>query len=58
VNVVGCGLFTPASFELLWRDGDFRNLPEVQRKQTLFDLLGENDAGLSVIYSEHLIGDR
>jgi bifunctional non-homologous end joining protein LigD len=23
----------------------------------LFDLLGENDVGLPIIYSEHLIGD-
>jgi bifunctional non-homologous end joining protein LigD len=44
-------------FDLLWRDGDLRKLPQVQRKQMLSDLLGENDIGLPVIYSEHLTGD-
>jgi hypothetical protein len=39
-------------------DGDLRNLPEVERKQMLSDLLGEYDVGFSVTYSEHLIGDR
>jgi bifunctional non-homologous end joining protein LigD len=43
-------------FDLLWRDGDLRKLPQVQRKQMLSDL-GENDIGLPVIYSEHLTGD-
>ncbi|UPU01645.1 non-homologous end-joining DNA ligase (plasmid) [Bradyrhizobium barranii subsp. apii] len=45
------------AFDLLWRDGDLRKLPQVERKQMLSDLLGENDIGLPVIYSEHLIGD-
>jgi bifunctional non-homologous end joining protein LigD len=44
-------------FDLLWRDGDLRKLPQVQRKQMLSDLLGENDIALPVIYSEHLTGD-
>jgi bifunctional non-homologous end joining protein LigD len=45
------------TFDLLWRDGDLRKLPQVERKQMLSDLLGENDIGLPVIYAEHLIGD-
>jgi bifunctional non-homologous end joining protein LigD len=45
------------AFDLLWRDGDLRKLPQVERKQTLSDLLGESDIGLPVIYSEHLTGD-
>ena len=45
------------AFDLLWRDGDLRKLPQVERKRMLSDLLGENDIGLPVIYSEHLTGD-
>ena len=45
------------AFDLLWRDGDLRKLPQIERKQMLSDLLGENDVGLPVLYSEHLIGD-
>jgi bifunctional non-homologous end joining protein LigD len=45
------------AFDLLWRDGDLRKLPQIERKQALLDLLGENDIGLPVIYSEHLTGD-
>ena len=45
------------AFDLLWRDGDLRKLPQIERKQALSDLLGENDIGLPVIYSEHLAGD-
>jgi bifunctional non-homologous end joining protein LigD len=30
-------------FDLLWRDGDLRNLPQLQR--ILSDLLGENTSG-------------
>jgi bifunctional non-homologous end joining protein LigD len=45
------------AFDLLWRDGDLRKLPQIERKQMLSDLLGENDIGSPVIYSEHLIGD-
>jgi bifunctional non-homologous end joining protein LigD len=45
------------AFDLLWRDGDLRKLPQVERKEMLSDLLGENDVGLPVIYSEHLVGD-
>src|ERR1700759_3794081 len=45
------------AFDLLWRDGDLRKLPQIERKQALSDLLGENDIGLPVIYSEHLTGN-
>jgi bifunctional non-homologous end joining protein LigD len=45
------------AFDLLWRDGNLRKFPQIERKQMLSDLLGENDIGLPVIYSEHLIGD-
>ena len=34
-----------------------RRLPQIERKQALSDLLGENDIGHPVIYSEHLTGD-
>jgi bifunctional non-homologous end joining protein LigD len=44
------------AFDLLWRDGDMRKLPQIERKQALLDL-GENDIGVPVIYSEHLTGD-
>jgi bifunctional non-homologous end joining protein LigD len=44
-------------FDLLWRDGDLRKLPQIERKQALEDLLGENDIGFPIIYSEHLIGN-
>jgi bifunctional non-homologous end joining protein LigD len=30
------------AFDLLWRDGDLRKLPRIERKQALSDLLGEN----------------
>jgi len=45
------------AFGLLWRDGDLRGLPQIERKQALLDLLGENDVELPVLYSEHLTGD-
>jgi bifunctional non-homologous end joining protein LigD len=45
------------AFDLLWRDGDLRKFSQVERKRMLSDLLGENDIGLPVIFSEHLIGD-
>jgi bifunctional non-homologous end joining protein LigD len=45
------------AFDLLWRNGDLRKLPQVERKRMLSDLLGENDIGLPVIYSEHLTGN-
>jgi bifunctional non-homologous end joining protein LigD len=45
------------AFDLLWRDGDLRKLPQIERKQSLLDLLGENDVEMPVLYSEHLTGD-
>jgi bifunctional non-homologous end joining protein LigD len=45
------------AFDLLWRNGDLRKLPQIERKQRLLDLLGENDIELPVLYSEHLTGD-
>jgi bifunctional non-homologous end joining protein LigD len=45
------------AFDLLWSDGDVRKLPQIERKQMLSDLLGENDVGPPVLYSEHLTGD-
>jgi bifunctional non-homologous end joining protein LigD len=45
------------AFDLLWRDRDLRKLPQVERKQLLSDLLGENDVDVPVIYSQHLTGD-
>jgi bifunctional non-homologous end joining protein LigD len=45
------------AFDLLWRDGDVRKLPQIERKQMLSDLLGENGIEHPIIYSEHLIGD-
>ena len=45
------------AFDLLWRDGDVRKLPQLERKQMLGDLIGENDIDLPVLYSEHLTGD-
>jgi bifunctional non-homologous end joining protein LigD len=45
------------AFDLLWRNGDLRKLPQIERKQLLLDLLGENDIELPVLYSEHLVGD-
>jgi bifunctional non-homologous end joining protein LigD len=35
----------------------FANCLRIERKQMLSDLLGENDIGPPVVYSEHLIGD-
>jgi bifunctional non-homologous end joining protein LigD len=45
------------AFDLLWRDGDLRSLSQIERKQALLKVLGENDAELPVLYSEHLTGD-
>jgi bifunctional non-homologous end joining protein LigD len=45
------------AFDLLWRNGDMRGLPQIERKQALLDLLGENGVELPVLYSEHLTGD-
>ena len=45
------------AFDLLWRDGDLRKLPQIERKQALLDLIGENGIEAPVMYSEHLTGD-
>jgi bifunctional non-homologous end joining protein LigD len=45
------------AFDLLWRDGDLRRFLQIERKQALADLLGENDIEQPIIYSEHLTGD-
>jgi bifunctional non-homologous end joining protein LigD len=45
------------AFDLLRRNGDIRKLPQIERKQCLLDLLGENDVELPVLFSEHLICD-
>jgi bifunctional non-homologous end joining protein LigD len=45
------------AFDLLWRDGDLRKLPQLERKQMLADLFGNEDVDLPVVYSEHLTGD-
>ena len=45
------------AFDFLWRDGDLRKLPQIERKQLLLDLLSENDMEQPVLYSEHLTGD-
>ncbi|WP_246738689.1 hypothetical protein [Bradyrhizobium sp. CCBAU 051011] len=45
------------AFDLLWRDGDLRKLPTIERKQALLDLLGENGIEAPIVYSEHLVGD-
>lgn len=37
------------AFDLLWRDGDLRKLPQVERKLALSDLIGENDIDLPVL---------
>jgi bifunctional non-homologous end joining protein LigD len=45
------------AFDLLWRDGDLRRLSQIERKQALSDLVGENGIEAPIIYSEHLTGD-
>jgi bifunctional non-homologous end joining protein LigD len=45
------------AFDLPWRDGDLRKLPQIERKQMLDDLMGENDVDMPVLFSEHLTGD-
>src|SRR6476469_1167099 len=45
------------AFDLLWRDGELRRLPQIERKQALADLIGENGIEQPSIYSDHLVGD-
>jgi hypothetical protein len=42
-------------FELLWRDGDLRKVPQIERKQALRDILDENGVEAPVVSSEHLM---
>lgn len=46
------------AFDSLWRDGDLRKLPQIERKQFLLDLLGENGIELPILFSEHLVCER
>src|SRR6478609_6589343 len=39
------------AFDLLWRDGDLRKLPQLERKQALSQLLGESDTPYPVLFS-------
>jgi bifunctional non-homologous end joining protein LigD len=45
------------AFDLLWRDSDLRRLSQIERKERLLDLLGENGIEAPIVYSEHLTGD-
>ena len=45
------------AFDLLWRDSDLRRLPQIERKQALLNLIGENGMEPPIVYSEHLTGD-
>src|SRR3954470_14587138 len=45
------------AFDLLWRDGDLRKLPQIERKQALLDLLVDSDTPHPVLFSDHSIGD-
>jgi bifunctional non-homologous end joining protein LigD len=45
------------AFDLLWRAGDLRRFPQIERKQALLDLLGENGIEAPIVFSEHLTGD-
>jgi bifunctional non-homologous end joining protein LigD len=40
------------AFDLLWRNEDLRRLPQIERKQLLLDLLGENDIELPALCTE------
>jgi bifunctional non-homologous end joining protein LigD len=45
------------AFDLLWLDGDLRKLQQIERKEALLDLIGENGLEAPIVYSEHLTGD-
>jgi len=45
------------AFDLLRRNGDLRKSSQIERKQLLLDLLGENEIELPVLFSEHLVGE-
>ena len=42
------------AFDLIWRDSDLRNLPQIERKQMLRDLIDENGIEPPAVYSDHL----
>jgi bifunctional non-homologous end joining protein LigD len=37
------------AFDLLWRDGDLRKLPQIEREQALLDLLAENGIDAPIV---------
>jgi bifunctional non-homologous end joining protein LigD len=45
------------AFDLLWRDGDLRKIPQIARKAALLNLFEHHELEAPVLYSEHLIGD-
>jgi bifunctional non-homologous end joining protein LigD len=45
------------AFDLLWRDGDLRKLPQIERKRALERLFQTYKLEAPVLYSEHLTGD-
>src|SRR5437868_1118409 len=45
------------AFDLLWRDGDLRKLPQIERKAALQLLFKTYRLQAPVLYSEHLVGD-
>ena len=45
------------AFDLIWRDSDLRNLPQIERKQMLRALIDENGIEPPAVYSDHLVGD-
>ena len=45
------------AFDLLWRDGDLRKLPQIERKQRCSTCSAKTTSRLPVLYSEHLTGD-
>jgi len=45
------------AFDLLWRDGDLRKLPQIERKRALLRLFETYQLEAPLLYSEHLVGD-
>jgi bifunctional non-homologous end joining protein LigD len=45
------------AFDLLWRGGDLRKLPQIERKQMLRDLIDENGIEPPVVHSDQIAGD-
>src|SRR3982751_3057948 len=42
------------AFDLLWRDGDLRKRPQIERKAALLDLIGGNGIEAPIVFSENL----